>query len=144
MVAGLAGAAYFARLLEALYAGLEGRDVTAYAWADSDGWTQSRTPTDWRAHLECWFDLGGAVVVEQPSYHHECRLVAGMRYYPDDDSLSQARIHAAMRDAIEYLLTVKLPDGARVMQVTTATIEGVYEGGWVDVSISFRLYLPRS
>jgi len=137
-------AAYFARLLEALYDGLEQRDVTSYQWADSDGWTQSRTPTDWRSHLECWIDIGGAVVVQRPSYEHECRLVVGMRYYPDDDSLSQARIHAATRDAIEYLLTARLPGCARVMAVTTATIEGVYEGGWVEVSINFRLYLPRS
>jgi len=137
-------AAYFARLLEALYDGLEGRDCTPYQWDDSDGWTQSRTPSDWRAHLECWFDLGGAVLVERSSYQHECRLLAGMRYYPDDDSISQARIHAAMRDAIEHLLTARLPECARVLGVTAATIEGVYEGGWVDVSIHFRLYLPRS
>ena len=137
-------ATYYQRLLEALYSGLEGRDVTGYAWDASDGWTRSRTPPDWRAHLECWIDLGGRVVFGAPSYTHECRLVFGARYHADSDSLSQARLQAAIRDAAEYLLTRPLPDGARVQTLTDALVEGVYEGGWVTCTVSFDLYLQRS
>ena len=141
--AGIRDAAYFARVLEQLYQGLEDRDVTGYAWHPSDGWRQSRTPTDWRAHLECWIALGGAITLAAEAYIHACRLVAGLRYHADDDSMSQARLHAAMRDACEYLLTARLEGGARVLEITDGLVEGVYEGGWVQVTIGFTLYLPR-
>ena len=136
-------AAYFQRLLEALYGGMEGRSTTGYAWDPSDRWTRSRTPLDWRAHLECWMDLGGTVTLAPPGYEHACRLIFGARYHADDDSTSQARLHAAIRDACEYLLAVPLPDSARVLGLDSAEIEGVYEGGWVTCTIGFSLHLPR-
>tara|TARA_R110002126_G_scaffold152052_1_gene299125 strand:+ start:18 stop:461 length:444 start_codon:yes stop_codon:yes gene_type:complete len=134
---------FWTRLLEALYTGLEDRDATGYAWAPSDGWTQSRTPEEWRAHLECWLDLGGVITLSEDAYLHECRLVFALRYHADDDSVSQARMQAAIRDACEYLLRVPLPDSARVLGISQAAIEGVYEGGWVQVTIGFTLYVPR-
>lgn len=136
-------ARYFSRILEALYTGITARDVAGYAWAPSDGWTQSRTPGEWRAHLECWIDLGGTVRLDPHSYQHDCRLVCALRYHADDDSISQARMHAAMRDAAMFLLTSALPGSARVLTVSSMEIFGVQEGGWVEVTISFTLYLPR-
>lgn len=139
----LASSDYFETLLEALYTGLESRNVALYRLDDSDGWTQSRTPESWRRHLECWFDLGGVVTFTHPSYIHDCRLLFAARYHADNDSRHQAALHAAMRDAIEYLLTTPLPSSARVMNITECTLEGAYSGNWVTVTIGFQLYLPR-
>lgn len=136
-------ASYFEGLLNALYGGLEARDVTGYAWDASDRWARSRTPGEWRSHLECWLDLGGTLRLDPPSYQHECRLVFAARYHADSDVQAQSRLQAAIRDACEYLLAVQLPDSARVLTITSATVEGTYEGGWVEVTVSFLMQVPR-
>ena len=136
-------AAYFMTLFEALYAGLESRDTTWYRWADSDAWTRSRTPLDWTRHLEFWIDFGSEVKPTRPSYIHAARLIFAARYTADDDCVAQARLHAAIRDAIEYLLTADLPEAARVMEVTSAFLEGGAAQGLVTATLGFSLYLPR-
>lgn len=134
---------YWRTMLEAFYTALQQRDVSGYAWADSDGWTQSRTPTEWSRHLECWIDLGGTITLAPPNYQHEGRLVFAARYHADDDSTSQARLQAAIRDACELLLRLQLPDGARVLGLSQVLVEGPYQGGFVEVSIGFTALFPR-
>ena len=139
----LRGQVYYRRLIETIYTGLEGRDVSDYAWDDSDGWTQSRTAENWTEHLECWADLGGSIQLDSSAYKHSARLMFALRYAADDDSVAQARMHAAIRDACEFLLALQFPDGVRAIGITGATIDGVYNGGFAVVTVAFTLRIPR-
>jgi hypothetical protein len=133
---------FWRRLLETLYTGLEERDVSGYAWDTSDGWTQSRTPEQWRAHLECWIAIGGFSSFDAEGVNYNCRLIFALRYHAEDDSIAQARMHAAIRDACEYLIRVRLTDGIRVTALSDATLEGPI-GDWIEVTVGFTLYVPR-
>jgi len=135
-------APYFARLLEALYNGLIALDVTGYREATSDGWTQALTPFGWTRHLEAWFFLGSSVTLVKPAYRYGSSLHFAMRFQEGDDSTSQARIHAAMRDASEYLLGFSFGDGGRVLDIGDSEVERE-ETGYVTVTIPFTLQLPR-
>ena len=135
--------AYWVRLLETLYAGLEARDTSAYQYATSDRWGQTRNHEAPTEHLECKIDLGGRADWTSSGITHACHLMFAARYLPDDDSVSQALLQAAMRDAAEYLIAVVLPDGARVVTVASMTIEGPYQGGWAVPVIEFSLFVPR-
>lgn len=134
---------YWQRLLESLYSGLEARDTTAYQWATSDRWSQTRNHEAPTEHLECKIDLGGRAEFTRSGITHACHLAFASRFLPDNDSVSQARMQAAMRDAAEYLLAVVLPDGARVVTVSAMSIEGPYMGGWAVPVIEFSLLVPR-
>lgn len=134
---------YWTNLLEAFYTGLEGRDVSGYAWHTSDGWTQSRHATKWTKHLECWVDLGGELSRSGAAFEHQASLAFSLRYKPDDDSVSQARMHAAIRDAAEFLARVQLPHGCRVTDITGAQIDGPFPSGFVEAVVRFTLHVPR-
>lgn len=134
---------FWRRLLEALYTGLEGRDTSGYAWLQSDRWTQSRDATRWTGHLECWFDLGEIASVTSDAFVHAGTLAFAARYQADDDSMSQARMQAAVRDAYEYLKRVALPDGCRVAGVTGFSLNGPLSSGHVECQITFHLHVPR-
>lgn len=135
--------AYWTRLLEVLYSGLEQRDTTLYQYAPSDKWTQTRNHESPLEHLETRIDIGGRAEFTRAGITHSCHLMFASRFLPDDDSVSQARLQAAMRDAAEYLMGVSLPDGARVVTVSAMTIEGPYQGGWAVPVIEFSLFVPR-
>jgi len=135
-------ASYFARLLEALYDGLIGRDVTGYREDESDGWTQALTPFGWTKHLECWFFLGSSVALVKPAWQYGSSLHFSMRFQEGDDSTSQSRIHAAMRDASEYLIGFSFEGGGRVLNIGDSEVERE-ETGFVTITIPFTLRLPR-
>ena len=139
----LRGEDYFGSVLETIYSGLEGLDTTAYAWDASDRWTQSRTPDQWGAHLECWADLGANLRMDRTSYTHDCRLMFACRYQADSDSIAQARIHAAIYAASVFLMGLHFRNGGRVVAVIGISLEGPYSGEWVIPTIRFTLRLPR-
>ena len=139
---GIRDETYYRTLLEALYTGLEARDTAGYQWHESDRWTQCRTPLDWTRHLEAWIDLGGEVAYESHGYTHTGHMVFAARYRADDDSRAQARLHAAIHSACEYLLGTPLPHGVRILTIAGAEITRRI-GDFVEVSITFTLRLPR-
>lgn len=136
-------AVYFQSVLEAIYTGLEGLDTSSYSWDPSDRWRQSRTADQWGGHLEAWADLGFALTMDRSSYTHDCRLMFSCRYQADTDSIGQARIHAAIFDACEFLMGLILPGGGRVVAVTGITLAGPHNGDFVVPTIQFRIRLPR-
>ena len=134
---------YWQSLLEAIYTAFEDRDTAGYAWLPTDRWTQSRNAMNWTGHLECWADLGGAIRPLGHAFEHSALLAFAVRYQADDDSLSQARMHAAIRDACECLLRLVLPHGCRVQRVEGIELQGPLSSGHVECSIRFTLHVPR-
>ena len=134
---------YWSTLHEALYTGLEGLDASGYAWDPSDGWSQSRSATAWTAHLEAWVDIGGTFTLTRDAYLHEGALAFALRFHADDDSISQARMHAAAHDAAEFLLRASLPHGCRVTSVNSVGFAGPMPSGYVECTITFSLHVPR-
>jgi hypothetical protein len=134
---------YWQQLLEAFYDAFETRDASGYAWAPSDGWTQSRDTTLWTKHLECWVDLGSVGQVTRDAYVHDSSVAFGLRYSADDDSTSQARMHAAMRDACECVLRAPLPYDCRATSITSVQIAGPLPSGYVECVVRFSLHVPR-
>jgi len=133
------GAAYYAGILESLYTALSALDTTDYRWGECDRWSQSPTPelTD---HLQCWISLGTVSVFGRSKIEHESSIAWTCRYVPDDDSLSQARLHASLRDVMELLASWS-HGGARAVPVSSALTEGP---DLLQVTLRFTLVLPRS
>lgn len=139
-------ASYYAHVLEELYRAIKGLDVSGYRTQDSDGWSQARhlgehgRPTE---HLETLIDLGGAEV-SASFIDHDARLYFHFRYSPDDDSLSQARMHAAARDVTAMLDKWSLPTGERTATQRYQPLSPDEDGSWVLVELTFLLRIPRS
>lgn len=132
-------AAYYAGILEAVYDHLAALDTTGYQWGTGERWAQSPSPelTD---HLQCWVDLGSVESVDATSLMHALRIQAVCRYAPDDDSISQARTHAAARAAIDALTawrTHELRCVPRGYTIEAATPDHL------SVTITATLILPR-
>jgi len=139
-------ASYYARLLEDLYDGLESLDVTGYQGADSDGWSQARTlDVEGTAvqHLECLFRLGANVTRQgRGLFIHDAAGLFIHRWVSDDDSISQARLHAAARHLMAYLDGWSLPSGERAVP-QGYEVERVAED-WIGVAVNFQLLIPRT
>lgn len=137
-------ASYWTDILEALYTAFEALDVSAYRWGVSDGWNQSRGASeDFTRHLEVLIGLGGSVQMTKTAYLYAGRCVFAARHALDDDSVAQARLHAALRHACETLIGTVLPHSCRITNISSASIAGPTEGGYLVVSIAFELFSPR-
>jgi len=136
-------AAYYTTIIEELATALEALDTSGYQWQPSDGWTHTTRwgPSDTSQHLETWIDLGAITQSRQTYWVHAAELHVSLRYAPDDDSVSQGRIHAAMRAALDLLATWSSTSGVR-SSPTGATISGTDREGWVVGMISFDLLFP--
>lgn len=131
-------------LLEGLHDAVAAIDTSDFQWHSSDRFTQARflVPQDGgQRHLETWIDLGGIVQVQRHMEVHEARLEFIARFNPDDDSLSQARIHAAARAVRDLLAGWSHPLGARSIPAGME-IEGI-SPEWVSVRLPFLLHIPR-
>lgn len=134
---------WYQALLDDLYDSVEGLDVSAYRWSDSDGWERSRAPQVEDAplqHLECWVDLGAPSMPRGSMIDHDARLIWAVRYQPDDDALSQGICHASIDDVRNLLNTWGRTDGARTRwqraTITAAAAE------WLVVESEFTLSYP--
>lgn len=138
-----ASADYYRQLLEDLYAGIERLDVTGYRWDESDGWRQSRgellsgLPG---LHLETWIDLGGVGEIRGSDMVHESSAIYAVRYQDDDDSLSQAILHASTRALMLHLLTWARPDGVRTSPQGSRIETAAH--GWLVVTVTFQTRIP--
>ena len=140
----VAGSEYYRSLLESLHAQIQAIDTSDFQGATSDRFTQARflVPTDGGlTHLETWIDLGGIELVERSREVHRARLEFICRFLPDDDSRSQARLHAAARAVRDALIRWSHPSGARSIP-TAMEIDGLTPE-WVSVRILFTLHVPR-
>ena len=136
-------AADFDALLQSLYTALGNLPTGGYQWDPSDRWTQALYPGGQTRHLETWIDLGGAVSWDRAVVRHEAALVVAMRYHPDDDSISQARIHAAARCAMDMLQGWSMTDGTRALPTGVQPLE-LATAEWVRVTVTFTLTYPRT
>lgn len=143
----VADAAFYSAVIEAVFSAdaLGGLDVTGYRWDPSDAWTQARRwdPIQTTKHLECWLDLGGSSSLTQAHINHDSELHIPLRFVEDDDAVSQGRIHAAIRAAVDTLSRFNF-QGVRASP-TAFELRGI-EGrpGWVMAVVSFTLRFPRS
>ena len=138
------GADGYAALLEALYSGIESLPTEDYQWSTSDRFEQARYIDADRGssrHLEVWIDLGAATI-GATSIDHNGSLTIVHRYSPDDDSLSQARIHAATRAVIDYLVTFRAPGCDRV-RPASYSIEAL-SAEWVQTTITHQTRIART
>ena len=140
----VAGAEFYQDVLEALYNGIEGIDTSPFQWDGSDRFRQARYVDATRGgskHLEVWIDLGGATG-DPGRLSHQSTAVITHRYSPDDDSLAQARIHAATRAVWDWLEPFRGPNGCRFRPsgytLTAASAE------WVETRLTFSTSLPRT
>jgi hypothetical protein len=142
-----APASYFQDLLDTMYSDLASLDVTDHQWSDSDGYTRALylgTSQGGNTHLECWIDLGAMVAIERSMVEQEAALVITYRYNADNDGLSQARMHASLRQLVEMLLRWHHPpSGARCTGVRRTSPPEVIGEGWLRVTIDFNLSIPR-
>jgi hypothetical protein len=92
-------------------------------------------------HLEHWIDLGGILEVQGSALVHDSSVIYSCRYVQDDDALSQARLHASLRDLWALLLGWGIPSlGIRTRPVS-ATIEAA-SASWLVITVAFRTYIP--
>lgn len=136
-------AAYYAGIVESVVDVLTSLDVTGYAWDTSDGWTQALypDPRNGTAHLEAWIAIGDCTGITRSHMAHAFRLVFSSRYQADDDSISQARTHAAARSAVDALLTWQGDHGERLIPSGYSMTQISDE--WLEVAITCSLLLLR-
>jgi len=140
----LSGPAFYQSTIEYVYDGLAALDCTPFAWSDSDRFRQARYLDAERGgtrHLEVWFDLG-RMTAPAPTLVHESQLVIVHRYSPDDDSLAQARIHAATRAVMDWLEQARPPGGLR-FRPTAYDVEAI-SAEWVATRVSIETRIPRT
>jgi DNA-binding beta-propeller fold protein YncE len=138
------GAEFYRAVLEDLATGIEALDTTPYRWSDSDRFAQARYMDADRGgskHLEVWVDLGSATGTPG-LLTHQSQIVIVHRYSPDDDSLSQARIHGATRAVWDWLEPHRGPNGVRY-RPTGYTIEAL-SAEWVVTRITVDTRIPRA
>ncbi len=140
------GAAYYSQIIEDLFTALSELDTTGYQWLESDAWTQALNwdPVGTTQHLECWLNLGGSAELRQSMIRHAAELHIPIRFEPDDDAVSQGRMHAAIRAALDLLTCWRSSAGVR-SEPTSFEITAV-EGrdSWVIAVIYFTLNVPRN
>ena len=137
-------AAYQAEL-DGFYTDLEALDTSGYRWSTSDRFTRARYIDPERGsgarHLEAWLDLGGASLT--PGFLvHSGTLAIVHRYAPDDDAMSQARIHAATRAVMGWLTTWSGPSKTR-SRPASFDIQAL-SAEWVVTTIEITFHLPRA
>jgi hypothetical protein len=132
---------WYQALLDRLYDSIEGLNVSAYSWAESDGWHRDRTPRITTApleHLEVWIELGG-FRRDGSDLVYSATAVFYSRYEPDDDAHSQANHHAAANDLWDMLLTWTHADTRTSPQ---SMEDPVYAHGWIACAIRFYVLTP--
>jgi hypothetical protein len=138
-----AGADFYRAVLEDMATGIEGLDTSPFQWGASDRFRQARYIDAERGgskHLEVWIDLGGCTGTPG-LLTHAAQVLVVHRYSPDDDSLAQARIHAATRAVWDWLERHRGPNGIRY-RPTGYTLEAI-SAEWVGTRISIDLRIPR-
>lgn len=131
----------YQRILDGIYDRLEALDTAGYRWAESDGWHRAPLSSGSVGHLEVWIDLGRAVEWGPHYIVHDAAAVVTLRWTPDDDCVSQARIHAAIRAAMDCLQGWHQVSGERAVPVR-ASLERI-DGEWVAATIEFQLQIER-
>jgi phage baseplate assembly protein W len=131
-------------LLDRLADAIEGLPADAYTWGPGEVWHRgSRLDGSHglTSSLEFFVDLG-AVAYAVQSRTYSAAVTTLHRYQPDQDGLSQARMHAAT-DHLRQLLRGYLdpPTGARAAP-RRATVEAV-DAGWAAVVVEFDLIVPE-
>jgi hypothetical protein len=140
----VSGAGFYQTLLEAVYTGIEALDTSPFRWDASDRFRQARYLDPTRGgskHLEVWLDLG-ACEGSPGLLRHQSAAVITHRYTPEDDSMSQARIHAATRAVSDWLEAFRGPNGCR-FRPTGYTLQAV-SAEWVETRLTFDSRIPRS
>lgn len=138
----LRGEAYWTQLFEDVYSKLESRDTTAYQFSPSDRWTQGRT-SGWSAHLQAWVAVDGVSAFDSDTIRQAAVLYFAVRYNADDDSVSQARMNAALHDAMEFLIGYLGPYGIRVASIDGAQFIGDKASTYITAEIDFTFSIPR-
>lgn len=135
---------YFVQLLEDIADGIENTGTEGYQFAESDRWSRTRLPGQWTAHLQFWVGFADVLSVDSESLRQRCVFYAALRYVVDDDSVSQARMQAAARDAMEYLLAYRGPDGERSYNIEGITFQPTEKAStYIEAVIPFDMILPR-
>jgi hypothetical protein len=140
----VSGADFYQALLESLWTGLEALPTEDFQWDASDRFTQARYLDPTRGgsrHLESWLTLGTANITP-PHIVQDAELLIVHRYSPDDDSLSQARMHAAARAVVNWLQTWSGPGPVRARAVSY--VPEALSAQWLATRITFELRLPRT
>lgn len=137
-------AAYYQRVLDALYDALAGLSTVGYQWSSDDRWTRGRfvdLATGATRHLATWIDLGEQDDYVRSHVRHKARMITACRYAEEQDAVSQGRMHAAARAAEELLLGLHGPTVERALP-TGYTLAGLSDS-FSAVTVTFDLYLPR-
>ena len=141
---GLNAARTYQTVIEEVYTGLQGVDCSDFAYGPADGFRQARFLDAERGgsqHLEVWFDLGPATSTA-PHFVHDSTLVIVHRFTPDDDSVGQARVHAATRAAMAWLDGYRGQNGVRYRcqsyQIDALSAE------WLTTMITLQTRIPRA
>ena len=137
-------AAYYQRILDALYDGLLSLSTAGYQWDPTDRWTRGRFTDVSRGatrHLGTWIDLGAQKEFRRSDVVHGASLSIACRYAEEADAESQSRMHAAARAAEDYLLGVHGPTIERA--IPTGYSLAALDETWSAVVVTFDLTLPR-
>jgi hypothetical protein len=135
---------YWRELLEQFYDGLSKLDTTNYQVDGSDRWTQSRalgsTAGGATRHLEARMRFEGVPTFGAGHVVQRASLTFVSRYTLDDDSRSQGRAQAALRDAMEYAHRFNY-DRARC-QVVGAS-DPIFGSEWIVYQINLTFTYNR-
>ena len=137
-------AAFFALLLDSLYAVVLGLDSSGYNYDESDAFTRSTVQSEWTRHLQTWIVLGSSAGFSRASWTYSGHMLPGFRFRTGDDSLSQAIAHAASRDIGEALTSTPLPGCSRAVLTEPYELMVIDEDtSWIELRLPFTLTVPR-
>jgi hypothetical protein len=136
--------AQWADLIDALYDALEALDTTDYRYEASERWSRGLyldPNAGMPAHLQATIWTGGIEEWGASTVRHAAVLGFVHRLTPDDDAVSQARLCAATRAALDCLQGFDLRP-VRV-QPSTTTVD-ILSPEWALVSVNFTILYTRT
>lgn len=144
----MVSAAWYASIIDSLYADVEAQDASPYQGTPSDAWIRARRIPDANEvdHLltYIWLDAiqEGGVLDGGWAFDRTGRLAFVHRYNPNDDAASQSQLHAAEEHVITTLLNWQGPHGGRVINVAGTEITQLDEQ-WIGCTVTFTLRTTR-
>lgn len=127
--------------VDALCDSIEALDPSGYRDIAAGGWRRVRSRPPTGGHLEFWADLGNCTEITAAHYVHDLTITATLAVVPDNDGVSQGRIHAAAHDLTEHLLSRYRPSDVRIRPFSFTVEDAGPE--FAILTVSAQLLVPR-